>query len=233
MNIQAISRAQQSYMLNKRYANTPSSNPVGSLDTEQNANQVNPSFKGLGDFIGRVFGEHYAKRMLDAKWTRNLAEWLTKAPGSMTEHMATLGSLITSSVYMGRTLSNKELENDKKKTLAINQFLCFLIPTAAAYTVNSVLAGVNKKLEHKYSGIQSQKIAWGEISQEKAAEILKKKSDRLKGFKTLATLATFTLIYRYITPVIITPAANWIGGKLNKRSEEKKANEQKSQVAVA
>ena len=201
------------------------------LPQDEKASQ--PSFKGLGDFIGKLFGEKYARPMMDAKWTRSLSEWMAKQKGSMTEHMATLGAMVTSSVYMGRTLTNKDLESDKKKTLAINQFLCFLIPTICAYWVNHKLAGFNKNIERKYSGIQSQKLALGEISAEKAAEIIKKKSDRLKGFKTLATLGTFTLIYRYLTPVAITPAANAIGRWANNKSQAKKTEKQQAQVALA
>ena len=47
--------------------------------------------------------------------------------------------------------------------------------------------------------------------------------NRIKGVRILASLATFTLIYRYITPVLITPIANKIGDKLNAKSKEKHA----------
>ena len=44
---------------------------------------------------------------------------------------------------------------------------------------------------------------------------------------------TFTLIYRYAVPVIITPIANKIGDKINaKKAEEKRlAQEQQNQKA--
>ena len=225
MNINSINMIQPK----NSYTNSNTKSRSASLP-QMNVNTNDVAFKGgLGDYIGKLFGEKYAQKMLDADWTRSLAKSMSKVRGSMTEHMATAGSLITSGVYMGRTLTNKELDSEKKKTLSINQCLCFIIPTYCAYRVNSKLAGINKSLERRYSGLQAQKIALGEISAEKAAEILKKKSDRLKGFKTLASLATFTLIYRYITPVIITPIANMIGGKLNNKVAEKKA--QTKQVA--
>ncbi len=190
------------------------------------------TFKGKeGDFIGRFFGKHYAKPMMEKEWTRNLSERLSKLPGNMTEHMATLGSLITSSVYMGRTLTNKELDPQKRRTLSINQCLCFIIPTICAYTVNSMLAGFNKKLEYRYAGRQEMKKALGLVSGDKIVEMQKKLGDRLKGFKTLSSLLTFTLIYRYVTPVIITPVANYIGDKVNKRSDRKRAERQ--QLALA
>ncbi len=47
-------------------------------------------------------------------------------------------------------------------------------------------------------------------------------SNRLKGVRILAGLATFTLIYRYATPVLITPLANKIGDWVNGRNMAKK-----------
>ena len=234
MNISRINTFSQNNIVNRNQLNLPEEKPaylLKDVPKEKSSNDV--SFKGLGDIIGEYFGKYYAKTLMDARWTRNLSESLGKVKGNMTEHMATAGSMITSSVYMARTLNNKDLDNDKKKTLAINQFLCFLIPTICAYWVNHKLKDINKAIERKYSGIQSQKLALGEINAEKAKEILKKKSDRLKGFNTLATLATFTLIYRYITPVVITPVANLIGEKLNNKAKKAEAQKQQNKLAVA
>ena len=44
--------------------------------------------------------------------------------------------------------------------------------------------------------------------------------NKLKGISVLASLSVFTLIYRFATPVLITPVANWISNKIN---ENKKA----------
>ena len=53
------------------------------------------------------------------------------------------------------------------------------------------------------------------------------------GVRILADLMTFTLIYRYVVPVLITPIANKIGDKINaKKAEEKRlAQEQQNQKA--
>lgn len=180
------------------------------------------SFKGK-DIISKFFGEQYAIKILDKKWVRDLAENLSKLGGNMTEHMATVGSLITSGVYVTRTLTNKNLDNSKKKTLAINQALCFVVPTICAYTVNSALGDYNKELEYLYGDIQNKKAALGQTAIKDASKMRELTGRRLKGFKTLASLLTFTLIYRYATPVIITPIANWIGKQLEERKANKKA----------
>ena len=197
-----------------------------------------PAFKGgkpnkglfdkIGEAISKFFSKHYAEPMNNKMWLQNLSEKMSKAPGSMTEHMATLGSLITSSVYVTRTLKNKELDSDKRRTLAINQTLCFIVPTICAYTVNNWIGGLVKKLEYRYSGLKEQEKALGKITAEKAEEMAKKLGGRLKGVKALGTLFTFTLIYRYLTPVLITPGANKIGEKINQKRRLKEAEEAKS-----
>ena len=192
-----------------------------------------PSFKGgkegaakgamekFGEWISEKYAKYYAEPLMNKDWLHKLSKKLTKFPGSMTEHMATLGSAITSSVYMARTLQNKDLDDDKKKTLAINQGLCFVVPTICAYTVNHLISDFNKKLEYRYSAHQEAKKAKSKMTEAELKEFNKLVGERLKGFKVLASLATFTLIYRYVTPVIITPIANWIGQQLNSKEQNK------------
>ena len=180
------------------------------------------NFKGKGDgkkvsWFVRKFGEWYGKPLLESKGVAKLSEKLANLPGNITQHMATLGSLITSSVYVQRTLSNKDLDIERRRTLAINQILCFFIPTIAAYTVDSLIKGWTKAKEYRYSGLQEQKKALAEFEGKVVKGISKDLGKSLKGVRILASLATFTLIYRYATPVIITPIANWLGDRLNAR----------------
>ena len=187
------------------------------------------AFKGkkesaLGRWISKFYGKHYGKKVMNSEKIQNVSEKLSSIPGEMTEHMATLGSILTSATYMYKTLNNKDLDSDKRKTLAVNQGLCCVIPTIGAYTVSKLLSKFKKNAEYKYCGLKEQQIALGQISKEEAKELKKTFGDKLKGFNALTSLITFTLIYRYITPVAITPIANWIGRKLN--GEDKK-DEQK------
>ena len=46
---------------------------------------------------------------------------------------------------------------------------------------------------------------------------------KLKGVRLLTSLSVFAFIYRYATPVLITPLANWISNKVNERSHSKEA----------
>lgn len=184
----------------------------------------NISFQKKGvDKIGKFFGEKYAQKLYNNTNLRDLSEKWAKSSDKMTQHMATAGSIITSSVYMYRTANNKDLDSDKRRTLVVNQGLCMVIPTICAYTVDGMLKDKLKSYEYWYSGKQNQKLASGLLSAAEAENLKKVMGNRLKGIKTLGGLATFTLIYRYGTPVIITPISNWIGDKINAKKKAAKA----------
>ena len=197
---------------------------VNNKPQQTEASQAQVAFKGkkesaLGRWISKFYGKHYGKKVMNSEKIQNVSEALTKIPGEMTEHMATLGSVLTSATYMYKTLNNKELDSDKRKTLAVNQGLCCIIPAIGAYTVSKLLKTFRKNAEFKYCGLKEQQIALGQISKEEAKVLKETFGDKLKGFNALTSLITFTLIYRYLTPVLITPVANWIGRKLNGEDE--------------
>lgn len=198
---------------------------VNNKPQQTEASQAQVAFKGkkesaLGRWISKFYGKHYGKKVMNSEKIQNVSEALTKIPGEMTEHMATLGSVLTSATYMYKTLNNKELDSDKRKTLAVNQGLCCIIPAIGAYTVSKLLKTFRKNAEFKYCGLKEQQIALGQISKEEAKVLKETFGDKLKGFNALTSLITFTLIYRYLTPVLITPVANWIGRKLNGEDEK-------------
>ncbi len=182
----------------------------------------NPSFKGgFGDAVGKFYGEKYAEKMLNQKWLHSVSHKLAGASNQMTQHMATTGSLLTSSVYFYQTVTNKKLDADKRNTLGINQVGCFIVPTICAYGVDHVLRNFNKNMEYRYSGLMRKAMADGNLSPEKCANAIKSLGPKLKCFGALMGLATFTVIYRYATPVVITPIANKIGEHFNKKRKEK------------
>ena len=200
-------------------------------------NKIGELINKFDNWVGKTYAKYYALPLTNRNWVHNLAQKFTKIPGDMIEHMATLGSAITSGVYMARTLENKDLDDEKKKTLAINQGLCFVIPTIGAYTVNHFLLDFKKNLGYGYSGFKEQQKALGKLSPKKLAELESKHGDRLKGIGPLASLFTFTLIYRYITPVLVTPFANWLGNKLygedSKKAKEIDINTQPTAKEIA
>jgi hypothetical protein len=228
MNINAINGYsnynKQNYMQQQLREQSPvETNNTGSLptDTLSFKGKAKPS-KNNVDKIGKFFSKYYSEKMYNNETLQKISEKLSKIDlkADMTVHMAALGSAITSGVYMSRTLKNKDLDPDKRRTLAINQAMCFVIPTIGAYTADHYLQNYIKKNEYKFSGMQSRAQALGKAS----AKDVERLSSRLKHFRPLASLAIFTLIYRYVTPVLVTPLANMVGDKLN----EKIANKQKA-----
>ena len=206
MRIQYIGSQQYNNLQIPKYTQT---------NNQNNTKMFNkPNFQGkFWDKIGKVYGEKYANKMLDQDWMHTLSGKLAGTSKLMTEHMATLGSLLTSSVYFYQTVTNKKLDSDKRTTLGINQIGCFAIPTVCAYGVNYKLQKFNKNIEYRYSGLKRQQMALGQLSPEKYEKLTKSLGAKLKCFGALMGLLTFTTIYRFLTPVAITPLANWAGDK--------------------
>ena len=186
-----------------------------------------PAFKGhkppeKAGWFARNFGEWYGKRLIESDRASKISEKLGKIKGGSTQFLTTLGSFITSSVYVHQTLTKKDLDPERRKTLAINQGLCFVVPTIAAYSVDKVLDDWKKSKEYRFSGLQERKIEMARFKGDikKATEMEANLGNKLKGVRVLASLTVFTFIYRFATPVLITPVANWISNKIN---ENKKA----------
>ena len=186
-----------------------------------------PAFKGKSKepsafvkWLGKTFGAWVIKNPTIHKYSGKLAQ----LQGKLTAHMSTIGSLITSSVYVQQTLSKKDLDSDKRTTLAINQILCFFVPTFLAYTADSKLNNFVKNKEYRYSGLQRQKRVIEEAKTGKpyTEEQLKTLTDKIKGIRVLASLLIFTTVYRYVSPVLITPFANKIGDWYNDRRAAKR-----------
>ena len=153
--------------------------------------------------------------LMNSKAVDKLTDKIGKSE-RMTDHMSAAGSFVTTAAYAGTTLNNKNMEKKPARTLALNQFLVTLISTVGTYTVNEKIGKLTKELGHKFSDVN------------KGLDPAKL-NKRVKGFPIVQKLLTFAIIYRYIAPVVVTPAASKIGKALN--SEEKVAA--KTPVAVA
>ena len=209
---------------NKGLKAQPAKAPVVNNDD----NNKDVTFKGdpkkdKASWFVRKLAEWYGKPLLDSERVYNITSHLTKLPGRTTQHMTVAGSALTSGMYVQQTLNKKELDPQKRKTLAINQGLCFAIPTLLAYTVDHFITDFIKGKEYQYSGLQQRKIDMLKLENKpvEVEKLLKGLGTKLKGVRILADLLTFTLIYRYIVPVAITPVANRIGDRLNAKNAAK------------
>ena len=90
-----------------------------------------------------------------------------------------------------------------------------------------------KNKEYRYSGLQQQAAAEAKMNGNiaKSKGIIDSLGNKVKGVRVLASLAVFTIIYRYATPVLITPIANKIGDKINANKQKKR--EEQAKLATA
>lgn len=156
---------------------------------------------------------------------------------------------------MEKTLTNKDLDSDRKCTLAVNQGLTFLVSTGGAYYLDNKLNNWWDKVTVKYAGAKfnDENFAKNFINtnkeNKKAGKALLKAKDyigdnikkylcedneikkfksQIKGMGVLKSMLVFALVYRYIVPVAVTPVANKIGDALVAKKKAKEAAEKTS-----
>lgn len=117
-------------------------------------------------------------------------------------HLTAVTSMILSGFYIEKTLENKNLDEKKKKTLAINQAVVTVLSTIAAYFVDV-------KLGDRYGRFMD---VFAERNKGN-----KNIAKHISGLKMLKTTVIFGTIYRFIAPVIATPIANAIGNRVNNK----------------
>ena len=223
-------------------------------DNNENSKNQQTTFKGKADstegylkrhfnkfvdkatkFFGKPFGKFYGKPLIENEKVHKTSAWLSRLPGNVTQHMTAFGSLITSGVYMQQTLTKKDLDPDRRRTLAINQGLCFVVPTLAAYTVDRLINNWVKNKGYRLAGLTQREIDIAKLEKKDVKEIeaeIKNLSKKTKGIRTLSSITIFALIYRYLTPVFMTPAANWFGDKLNAMLAEKRAAKKATAIEI-
>lgn len=184
-----------------------------------------PSFEGKGgkkeaSAFTKWVGKTYGKAILNSNGVRKFSEWLASVDKTnATKHFAVAGSLVTSSAYAYNTLKNNRLEKKNSRTLATNQALGFIVPTVLGYTIDAAIGKYTKEVEYKFAAKLEKALFHSKLEGEALESAIKRCSKQIKGVRTLAGIATFTLLYRYIAPVAITPAANKIGEKINSRKD--------------
>ena len=109
--------------------------------TNSKTNQCRPrpqSFTGKYDNFCHWVGENVSRRVFDNALIDGIADKV-KGKDNAIKFFLIGGSALTSGVYMQQTLTNKKMDKDRKKTLAVNQFLTFLLSTAGALLLDKHL----------------------------------------------------------------------------------------------
>ena len=214
INLMTQNHNQKEYKNNSKKANTQDI-------PNQNGDSI--SFKGKEpSWLTKFLADVYGKKILNSDKVRKFSENIVKMDrGNASRHFQTVVALVTSSAYVMGSLRNKDFDKKNGRTLAINQTLGFVVPTIAAYTVDSAMNNFNKQLEYAKSPELEKQLAAKKITGKELEEVLLHNSKQLKGVRTFMSIVTFTLVYRYLAPVAITPAANKIGNWVNKKIDQK------------
>ena len=113
------------------------------------AEEKSSIFKPLSDFYDRFTDsvtKHFTSKVVDSKPMNYIADKF-KDSSNLFQHCLTIGSLITSGLYMEKTLTNDKLDKDRKQTLAVNQGLTYLLRVLILLT-NTLRTGGKIRLQN-------------------------------------------------------------------------------------
>lgn len=148
--------------------------------------------------------------ILNTKVFQGLVE-KTKKCKNLVQHLTALTSFVLSGFYIQRTLTNDKLDEQKRKTLAINEGAVAVLSTALSYTVCKALEKKIDKFSNKFLMLNSKNLL--------GAEGLKKLETYQEGIRSAASIMIFMTIARFISPVVVTPITNMIGNMLHEKKQ--------------
>lgn len=143
---------------NNRKVNKPfaySSKPAftGIEEIPAKSNLLNP-FKRMFNSLTNWIADKYTTKLYTSKVAKFLSNHTEKLD-SVVDHMQVMGSVIISGMYMTETLRNKQLDEDRRRTLAVNQGLTFLLSTIGSYTIDRSIDSWWEKVTAKYAQKQT------------------------------------------------------------------------------
>ena len=203
---------------------------------------------GLYDKFTDFIANKFTSPIINSKKMQNISDkW--KDSEFLFNHMSTVTSTVISGVYMQRTLANKNLEDDKKKILAINQGLTFAISTFLSYAIDSKLNNWWERVTAQFIGARADEKdfakSFATAQKERNAQIKTNKKlkplkaldyakdkklvlptniDKLvNGMGLLKKMAIIGIIFRLAVPIAATPLASWVEELRHKHMDKKAA----------
>lgn len=111
-------------------------------------------FKPFNAFYDKVtdkIADKFTSRIIEWEPLIRLADKF-KDSKNLFQHCLTVGSAITSGLYMQRTYTNKNMDRDRRNTLVVNQGLTFLVSTAGAYGLDKYVKGGWDNITARFAG---------------------------------------------------------------------------------
>ncbi len=81
--------------------------------------------------------------------------WLSeklKNTNNLLQHCLTVGAVLTSGLYMQRTYTNKDLDEDRRNTLVVNQGLTLILSTIGAYALDKYIKSWWENVTARFAG---------------------------------------------------------------------------------
>ncbi len=131
--------------------------------TPRQNNAQQPAFTGVSqmyDSFGHGVGKHFCRHIFDNALVDKMA-YIIRNSDNAVKHFLAVGSVITSGMYMKQTLTNKNMDKDRRQTLAVNQLFTLILSTVGAYTLDGKLKSWWGKQHEKFIKLSDNgKAAW-------------------------------------------------------------------------
>jgi len=147
-------------------------------------------------------------KLFNSKFFQNMVKKTEENKVDVVKHISAFTGLIISGLYITKTLGNDKLDPAQKTTLAVNQGIVSLTATTLGYTVGKLLEKKVDKFVRKYVAVNYKNPALKTLQ---------------GGARAAAQMMIFATMYRYVSPVLVTPIANSIGNKIQAKKEAKLA----------
>ena len=202
--------------------------------------------EGIATVLGKIADSKFSEsavKFLSGESENKFARWVGKTMNfkeKWFQHLIAAESIYLTSFYMYNTKKSKAIPEDQKRTMMINQGLVTTLCTALGYTLDSKINKVFDKVKNIYTTtniLKTVKEMKGQVANAKALAKdavdlenaiklpLKKVNGVANGISKLKSVLVFGFIYRYFSPVFITPIANRVSDWFVKgdKNETKKA----------
>lgn len=145
-------------------------------------------------------------KVIDTKQYKNFINWFKDT--NFMPHLIAGESIWLTGFYANETRKSKSIEQEQKLPLILNQVITTALCTAGAYLLDG-------KIKNKMTDLQ---VVYKKLNPNAPKKITESK---LTGIKLLAPVVIFTVIYRFIGPVIVTPIANLVSNKIQNNNKNK------------
>lgn len=117
-------------------------------------------------------------------------------------------SAFLQTMHVYNIMKNKDMPEERKETLAVNNILAFIIPTIGALTIDKAITKGIKTFTNYVEKARKEEIA---RKIKDGIEVVEKEAmnkNLLKGIGVLKSVAIFGMMYKYFSTIITTPLAD-------------------------